>query len=488
MPNGDYWKKRMTEVEEAQYKKTRGYYEYAQEQFRKTEASINRDIELWYAKLADNNEISLSAAKELLRKDELEEFHWTVEEYIKKGESLDYSDQWREALNNASAKVHINRLEAIKLQVQQECEVLYGNLNDNVDAMLRDIYTEGYYRTAFEIQKGTGVGYAFNTLDTRRVRTAIDSAWAMDGKNFSDRIWQNKDKLVNNLNEVLIQNIIRGENPRKAIDELAKKMNASKVNIGRVYMTESSAIAARSQEECYKELGVEEFEFLASLDDETCKICQSMDGRHFPMSEYEIGLTVNPLHTGCRCTTVPYFPDDDEDSTRAARNEEGKTIQIPANMTYEQWKEKYVADKNIENTSGSDIIKLKINLFDKNDPMYIETFSIEEIKGFEDVCLHGSPSSVQKKIDGKLVNLNADEFAKYLREETKYSGGDIRLASCETGKGDNSFAQQLSKKLGVRVMAPDDDVYYVPDEGTMYVGSPFGNTGKWRIFDKGVEE
>lgn len=80
------------------------------------------------------------------------------------------------------------------------------------------------------------------------------------------------------------------------------------------------------------------------------------------------------------------------------------------------------------------------------------------------------------------------EFAEFLRTSTNYKGEDIRLASCATGKGDNSFAQQLSKELGVRVMAPDDDLYYLPNEGTMFVGSPYTNKGTWRIFNNGVEE
>jgi SPP1 gp7 family putative phage head morphogenesis protein len=416
MPNADYWKKRMAAIEESQNKKTREYYEYAQEQFRKTEASIDREIELWYAKLAENNEISLSAAKELLRKDELEEFHWTVEEYIKKGESLDYSDQWREALKNASAKVHINRLEAIKLQVQQECEVLYGNLNDNVDAMLRDIYTEGYYRTAFEIQKGTGVGYAFNQLDTRRVRTAINTSWAQDGKNFSDRLWQNKENLVNSLNETLTQNIIRGENPRKAIEQLSKKLGTSKANAGRLYMTESAAIAAKSQSECYKELDVEEFEFVSTLDTNTCDICGSMDGKHFPMSDYEIGLTVPPLHPNCRCVTVPYFPDDEEEGTRAARNDEGKTYEVPSNMTYEQWKAKYVDGRNkTELSKGKDITNEVLNRKANR-------------KGAVEDLLEYTVDNVTYIVDGKHVVLDYSKKEKHIAEIIKEQiGGNIKM-------------------------------------------------------------
>lgn len=130
---------------------------------------------------------------------------------------------------------------------------------------------------------------------------------------------------------------------------------------------------------------------------------------------------------------------------------------------------------------------MQINLFDKSDLLYLDAFSIEEEEGFEDVCLHGSPNFVQRIVGGEIINYTPKDFAKFLKEETKYRGGNIRLASCSTGKGDNSFAQQLSKELGITVKAPDDDVYYAPDEGVMFVGSSYKNIGTWRIFRNGVE-
>lgn len=84
--------------------------------------------------------------------------------------------------------------------------------------------------------------------------------------------------------------------------------------------------------------------------------------------------------------------------------------------------------------------------------------------------------------------MNAAEFAEYLKGKTDYKGGNIRLAACATGQGQDSFAQQLSKELGVCVMAPDDDVYYAPNEGVLFVGNPRANTGHWRVFNNGVEE
>ena len=143
--------------------------------------------------------------------------------------------------------------------------------------------------------------------------------------------------------------------------------------------------------------------------------------------------------------------------------------------------------ESIDNAVNDKIVKLRVNLFDKSDPIYFDVFSVEEEDGFEDICMHGSSDSVQRTIDGKPVNMTAKEFAKFLKSDTSYKGGDIRLAACSVGKGDNSFAQQLSKELGVTVKAPDDDVYYIPDEGIMFVGSPYRNTGTWRIFRNGDE-
>lgn len=128
------------------------------------------------------------------------------------------------------------------------------------------------------------------------------------------------------------------------------------------------------------------------------------------------------------------------------------------------------------------VIKLRVNLFDRADPLYLDAFSIEEEDGFEDICVHGCPDSVQIMENGKHVNMNAVEFADFLKENKSYRGGNIRLASCSTGKGENSFAQQLSRALGVTVKAPDDDVYYAPDEGTLFVGFPYANIEKWRVF------
>ena len=54
-------------------------------------------------------------------------------------------------------------------------------------------------------------------------------------------------------------------------------------------------------------------------------------------------LIIHLYIPGDRCTTVPYYEDDeDEGNTRFARNKNGKRIEVPANMKYEEFKKKYI--------------------------------------------------------------------------------------------------------------------------------------------------
>lgn len=341
--NTDYWGKRMASLEDDQYQRSAAYYKDVQRQYIRATNSIQMDIGRWYQRLADNNDISYAGAKKLLKKNELEEFKWTVEDYIKAGEENAVDQRWMKELENASARHHISYLEAMKLQMQQHAELLSTEFEGGMTDYLHKAYGEQYYRTAFEVAKGTGAGTNLARLDGRKIEAVIKRPWAQDGEDFSSRIWTNKDKLVRNLHTELTQNIIRGESPQKAVDSLSKTMEVSRSQAGRLIMTESAAISSAAQKDCLKELGVEKYEILATLDGQTSEICRDMDGKVFDMKDYKVGITAPPFHPNCRSTTVPYFDDEfTEGEQRAARDGDGKTYYVPADMKYWEWENLYV--------------------------------------------------------------------------------------------------------------------------------------------------
>lgn len=354
MNNAEYWKLRFEQLEQAQNQKGVKAYADIERQYKEAQKQLEGQIARWYQRFATNNGISLAEARQYLKGADLKEFKWDVQEYIKYGQDNALNSGWMKELENASAKYHISKLEALKVQTQHSLEVMYAKQFGTMHGALSDAFESGYYHTAYELQHGFNVGWDITGLDQAQIEKVLAKPWAADGYNFSERIWGNKNKLISEVHNELSRNIMLGADPQKAIDSLAKKMNTSKNNAGRLVMTEEAYFSSAAQKDCFESLGVEQYEIVATLDSHTSDICRSLDGKHFPMKDYQPGVTAPPFHVYCRSTTVPYFDEQFDIGERAARDEEtGKTYYIPDDVNYQEWKETFVdgGDK-----SGFDVL------------------------------------------------------------------------------------------------------------------------------------
>lgn len=343
MNNAEYWKLRFEQLEQAQNQKGVKAYADIERQYKEAQKQLEGQIARWYQRFATNNGISLAEARQYLKGADLKEFKWDVQEYIKYGQDNALNSGWMKELENASAKYHISKLEALKVQTQHSLEVMYAKQFGTMHGALSDAFESGYYHTAYELQHGFNVGWDIAGLDQAQIEKVLAKPWAADGYNFSERIWGNKNKLISEVHNELSRNIMLGADPQKAIDSLAKKMNTSKNNAGRLVMTEEAYFSSAAQKDCFESLGVEQYEIVATLDSHTSDICRSLDGKHFPMKDYQPGVTAPPFHVYCRSTTVPYFDEQFDIGERAARDEEtGKTYYIPDDMNYQEWKETFV--------------------------------------------------------------------------------------------------------------------------------------------------
>ena len=450
--NREYWRKRFELLADAQFNKSAEYYNSLEAEYSKAEKAMQTQINAWYGRFAINNNISLAEAKQLLNSKELEEFKWDVNEYIKYGKENALNGMWMKELENASAKVHISRLEALKIQLQQQVEVLYGNQVDSIDKLARDIYTNGYYHTAYEIQKGFNVGYSFQALNNNQVTKVISKPWAADGSNFTAKCWAGKTNLVNVLHTELTQSIIRGDAPDRAIKVISKQLDVSKKRAGRLVMTESAFFAAAAQKDCYKELDVEKYEIVATLDSHTSEICQGLDGKVFDMKDYEVGITAPPFHPWCRTCTVPYF--EDNYGERAAKGAEGKTYYVPSDMTYKKWHNRYVKGNPAEELAEK---KVKASYADK--------------KQYEEY----------KKILGKDIPKSFDDFQ------------DMKYTDSKQWKDIKTLYRQVSWQVKAQENLVQSSVHKVPPEaqansvfdnyrdGKLESRRYYGKTGKPRL-------
>lgn len=482
MKNSEYWKERFQQMENARHESSVEKIVEIQNQIDKAQHVIEEKINAWYQRFADNNDISLIEAKKLLNSKELREFQWDVNEYIKYGKENAIDGRWMKELENASVRVHISRLEQIKIQVQQYVEAVFGNYNDILDNHIKDLYKQEYYHTAYEIQKGIGVGYNFAGVDEDRLSEIINKPWTTDGANFSDRIWNDKKKLINQLHTSLIQMCIVGAGVNKVVKDMTKAMNAKKANASRLVRTESAYFGSLAQKKCFEELDVERYKIVATLDNRTSVICRDMDGKVFKMSEFEAGLTAPPFHVNCRSCICPYFDDEFAIGKRAARGEDGKTYYVPADMTYKEWEKaskKRAAAKAVYNTEP-------VYYDAKNDyTLNIDTYSEKVNKGLskasEAVAKLGSKDRCEHMY---LVNLdtgNLDfyetngmpnevgyKFWKYIEEHENEQFAFVHNHNTNTSFSETDIRTMLrEEQIPVMIAVTNNAIKYVAERKKM---------------------
>lgn len=410
--NREYWAKRFEILENRNNQSANEYYANLEKQYKLAAQNVQKEMDSWFMRYAKENQVSINDARKILTGPELKDFRMTLDEYISKGKTLNYSQEWAKQLEKASSLYHVERYQALLVNIQQQIEVVTGNELDSLDKFLSDQYKTNYYQSAFEIQKGFGVGFDLMKIDDKKVANLIKQPWTLDARTFSDRIWSDKKLLVGNVDKILTQGMISGEGYVKTAKKLQDAMNTQMYKAKRIVVTESAFFTSQSQNDCFKDLGVKKYEIVATLDSKTSEICQRMNQKVFEQKYFKPGVTASPFHPFCRTHQAPHFSEDfGVPEMRAARDAKtGKTVYIDANIKYPEWEKSFV--KGIKK-DGLDVLKGGI---------INKTELSKAAKEIADVCDANSVEYKQvKRLNGELM---PDEII------LKLAGGDKTKGSC----------------------------------------------------------
>lgn len=340
--NNDYWIKRAERRKAEQMAKAEKVNEELNKVYAEALEKAIKDVEHWYLRYAMDNKLPLPDAKRILNQRELAAFKMTLKEYIRLAKKKNLPTEYINMLNQASIRKRLDRAQQIFIQLTHHVEILNDNVDGTVTALLKDIYESSRYKTAYETQKMFGEFDTFGQLDEKAINTAIHKPWANDGQDFTGRWWQDKQKLASSLQTEITQSLMTGEGVLPLTERIRKRFNVSFSNARRLVETESAYVDELASIDTYKELDVEKYEIVATLDNRTSDICRSLDGKIYDMKDAVPGVTTPPFHAYCRSTIAPADIIDEED-TRAARDPiTGKTVFVDGNLTYEEWKDKYV--------------------------------------------------------------------------------------------------------------------------------------------------
>lgn len=345
VPSQEYWIKRAEDVLVAGEKTELQYEKELTAAYKATLQEIRKEINAFYTKYAEEQEISLATARKRLSPSQLKDFQTMHHKYLAEAERYGLDPAYQKYLRNLSGKAYISRLQELSSSIRHQVELLAGRNKNAVETVLQNGFEDSFYRTLFNVQKQAKIGVSFTQPGKEQLEAAVKEKWLES--NYSDRIWADKNRLVSQLNQIIPREFVRGRGPVAMGQELAQKMNTSYNNAVRLARTEMNHISNKGTMEAYKKSKVvSEYEYVATLDSRTSDICASMDGKIFKLSEAQSGINMPPLHPHCRSTTIPHFPKDEIGANiidRIARDENDKSYFVGEDVTYKEWTEKYAS-------------------------------------------------------------------------------------------------------------------------------------------------
>lgn len=195
---------------------------------------------------------------------------------------------------------------------------------------LSNIYTDQFLRQVYDLGQSINVKANFNRLNPALIQKTLDYPWS--GAMFSDRLWQDKERLGRNLRVGLTQSMILGEGIPQITDRINKGIDTARYNAERVARTETKRVTYCAHDDVYKDTGVEELRYRCANggDSRTCQYCRADNGKVFKRGE-EPTL---PRHPNCRCVYIPVVSDTFEDNEL---NELTGSVRGAEN--YEKWRE-----------------------------------------------------------------------------------------------------------------------------------------------------
>lgn len=141
----------------------------------------------------------------------------------------------------------------------------------------------------------------FNTIDKAAVAQMLNSIWVADGKTFSQRVWDNTERLLETLNEQLIFTVASGKKTSDLKKALQERFGISYRRADTLVRTELCHIQTQAAQQRYKDYGIEYVEVLVDEDRHTCDKCKELKGKRFPVN----ATPPLPVHPNERCALVP---------------------------------------------------------------------------------------------------------------------------------------------------------------------------------------
>lgn len=303
MPNKSspvYWHDRKVQYDETLGKDEKRLYSKLAAYYEREAARLDKEIAAYYAKYSVNGVLSYRNLLETLPDEDKLLLIEQLDEFVKKYPAYADLVPVRESIYK------LNRLEGLRQSIAMQQLHMGAYEQQQALAFLQ----HQALRYANGAASFLGLGSSFCRLDSDAIRAAVGNKWC-DGKDFSERIWDNRKKLGNTLHTQFVNGVIRGDDYHQLARQIrAKFVKVSQKNAERLTFTEDTYLSNEAAMQVFeREAAVTEYEFVCTGDAETCDICRGLSGERFPISQRMPGTNFPPMHPWCRCFFDPVIPE-----------------------------------------------------------------------------------------------------------------------------------------------------------------------------------
>lgn len=196
--------------------------------------------------------------------------------------------------------------------------------------ILTTIGLNKYYSNSYTLS--LGLDFKLKKVTDKTLNRIIKKT--IKGKNYSDRIWDNKNKVAKAL-RLEIKKFLNGEINLNEIEKVVKtRFNSNAFNTKRLVQNETSRVMNQVNEAFQEDHNIEYVMWSSTIDDKTEDYDASLDSKVFRVDDDSRPIPIDDTHVGCRCCYIS-LPSKDY---RPSKRLDNKTKEKIEYKTYKEWK------------------------------------------------------------------------------------------------------------------------------------------------------
>lgn len=204
-----------------------------------------------------------------------------------------------------------------------------------MDSLLKKIAEDKFYMNCFNL--ALGIDFTLKKIDSKALDRIIKDT--VEGKNYSDRLWRNKNDLSKLLRKE-IKEFLEGKTSINEISKIVKdRFNQNSFNSKRLINNETARVQSEVNEQWAKDYDIGYQLFMATLDQKTSEICRRLDGNVYSIDDKNKPIPPTGTYVCCRSCLIS-IPST---KWRPKKRMDNETKDHISYKKYEEWKK----DNNI---------------------------------------------------------------------------------------------------------------------------------------------